>query len=78
MFSPDSDMPIWIPNDPMSFVDNSKAMASGLIFRTLAETAADTLEWHLARPAKQQAELRIGIKLDRGKEVLAAWHKKVR
>ena len=33
-------------------------MASGLTFRTLAETAADTLDWHLARPAKQQAELR--------------------
>ena len=71
-----SDMPIWIPNDPMSFVDNSKAMASGLTFRALAETAADTLEWHLARPAEQQVELRIGIKLDREKEVLAAWHRK--
>jgi len=44
-------------------------MASGLTFRTL--------DWHLARPAKQQAELRIGIKPDREKEVLAAWHKKV-
>jgi len=72
-----SDMPIWIPNDPMSFVDNSKAMASGLTFRTLADTAADTLEWHLARPAEQQAELKIGIKPDRENGVLAAWHKKV-
>jgi 2'-hydroxyisoflavone reductase len=52
-------------------------MASGLTFRTLSKTAADTLEWHMARPAKQQAELRIGIKPDREKEVLAAWHKKV-
>ncbi len=52
-------------------------MASGLTFRTLAETAADTLEWHLARPAKQQAELRIGIKPDREKEILAARYKKV-
>ena len=59
----------------MSFVDNSLAMASGLTFRPLAVTAADTLEWHLARPAEQQAELRIGIKPDREKQVLAVWHK---
>jgi 2'-hydroxyisoflavone reductase len=51
-------------------------MASGLTFRSLAATAADTLEWHLARPAAQQAELKIGIKPDREKQVLAAWHKK--
>jgi 2'-hydroxyisoflavone reductase len=70
-----SDMPIWIPGDPMSFVDNSLAMASGLTFRPLAVTAANTLEWHLARPAEQQAELRIGIKPDREKQVLTAWHK---
>ena len=70
-----SDMPIWIPGDPFSFVDNSLAMASGLTFRPLAVTAADTLDWHKSRPAAEQAELRIGIKPDREQQVLAAWKK---
>ncbi len=70
-----SDMPIWIPGDPFSSVDNSLAITSGLTFRPLAVTATDTLEWHLTRPAEQQEELRIGIKPDREKRVLAAWHK---
>jgi len=70
-----SDMPIWIPGDPFSFVNNSMAMASGLTFRPLAVTAADTLQWHKSRPAAEQAELRIGIKPDRERQVLAAWNK---
>jgi len=70
-----SDMPIWIPGDPFSSVDNSLAITSGLTFRPLAVTATDTLEWHLTRPAEQQEELRIGIKPDREKRLLAAWHK---
>jgi len=72
---PYSDMPIWTPGDPLSAVDNSLAIASGLTFRTLAEIARDTLEWHQSRPADEQVELRIGIKADREKEVLAAWNK---
>jgi 2'-hydroxyisoflavone reductase len=49
-------------------------MAAGLTFRPLAVTSLDTLEWHLTRPAEQQAELRIGIEPEREREVLAAWH----
>ena len=73
---PYSDMPIWLPNDPLSAVDNSLAVASGLTYRPLSVTAADTLEWHQARPAENQAELRIGIKAEREKDVLEAWRKK--
>jgi 2'-hydroxyisoflavone reductase len=69
-----SDMPIWIPGDPLSSVDNSRATASGLTFRPLAVTAKDTLEWHKTRPAKEQAGLRIGIDAEREKAVLAAWN----
>jgi len=71
---PYSDMPIWIPGDPLSAVDNSHAIASGLTFRPLAVTAADTLQWHETRPAAEQAELRIGINAAREKEILEAWH----
>lgn len=70
-----TDMPIWIPGDPLSSVDNSLAMESGLSFRPLAVTAADTLRWHQGRPAEQQAQLRIGVKPDRERTVLAAWKK---
>ena len=69
------DMPIWIPGDPLSTVDNSPAMKMGLTFRPLAVTALDTLNWHLGRPGEQQAELRIGIKPERENQVLSAWKK---
>jgi 2'-hydroxyisoflavone reductase len=72
---PYSDMPIWTPADPLSAVDNSHAVTSGLTFRPLAVTARDTLSWHQSRPEEQQAELRIGIKADRERKVLEAWHK---
>ena len=72
---PYADMPIWIPGDPFSVVDNSRAMRSGLTFRPLAVTALETLEWHRTRPAEARAELRTGIKPEREREVLAAWRR---
>jgi 2'-hydroxyisoflavone reductase len=72
---PYSDMPIWTPADPLSAVDNSHAVTSGLTFRPLAVTARDTLSWHQSRPDEQQAELRTGIKADRERKVLEAWHR---
>ena len=72
---PYSDMPIWTPADPLSAVDNSHAVASGLTFRPLAVTAMDTMTWHQSRPAEQQAQLRTGIKADRERKVIEAWHR---
>jgi 2'-hydroxyisoflavone reductase len=70
---PWSDMPAWIPNDPISFVNVERAVEAGLTFRPLAVTARDTLEWHRTRPAEHQAELQAGIAPEREAEVLAAW-----
>jgi len=70
-----TDMPIWIPGDPLSAVDNSHAQKTGLNFRPLAVTAADTLAWHKTRPQEEQDKLRIGIDAKREREVLEAWHK---
>jgi 2'-hydroxyisoflavone reductase len=70
------DMPIWTPADPFAAVDHRNAIASGLTFRSLAETALDTLNWHRTRPAEEQSELRMGIDPDREKEVLEAWHRR--
>jgi 2'-hydroxyisoflavone reductase len=71
---PYSDMPIWTPADPFAAVDHSHAIASGLTFRSLAETSLDTLKWHRTRPVGARAELRTGIKPGREREVLEAWH----
>jgi len=71
---PYSDMPIWIPGDPLSAVDNSGAVAAGLTFRPLAVTAADTLAWHKTRPADERSRLSFGIGAAREQAVLAAWH----
>lgn len=56
----------------------AKAIAAGLTFRSLADTAKTTLDWHRTRPqAEQDATLRgaiNGLDMKREAEVLAAWH----
>jgi 2'-hydroxyisoflavone reductase len=56
----------------------AKAIAAGLTFRSLADTARTTLDWHRTRPqAEQDATLRgaiNGLDMKREEEVLAAWH----
>lgn len=58
----------------------AKAIAAGLTFRSLADTARTTLDWHRTRPqAEQDATLRgaiNGLDMTREAEVLAAWHAK--
>ena len=71
---PWSDMPAWIPNDPISFVGVDRAVAAGLTFRPLAETALDTLHFHESRPEEAKNSMQAGIVPDREQEVLAAWH----
>ena len=47
---------------------------AGLVFRPLAETAADTLDYHFSRPAERQEDFRSGLSPKREVEVLRAWH----
>ncbi|MHB0963939.1 MAG: NAD-dependent epimerase/dehydratase family protein [Gemmatimonadaceae bacterium] len=58
----------------------AKTIAAGLTFRSLADTAKTTLDWHRTRPqAEQEATLRgaiNGLDMKREAEVLAAWHAK--
>jgi 2'-hydroxyisoflavone reductase len=78
--SPWGDMPAWVPGVGQSAGfgrrRNAKAVAAGLTFRPLAQTALDTLEWFKSLPAERQAQLRAGIKADREKQVLEAWKAK--
>jgi 2'-hydroxyisoflavone reductase len=76
--SPWQDLPSWVPGDPLMFVDNAPAIATGLTFRPLADTAADTAAWDLSRPVAERStrpDARFGISRAREAEVLAAWHK---
>jgi 2'-hydroxyisoflavone reductase len=75
-----SDMPVWVPprGDSAGFseINISKALAKGLTFRPLPDTAKATLEWFRKQPAARQAKLKSGLTPERETEVLAAWHAK--
>lgn len=75
-----SDMPVWIParGDSTGFAqrDISRALATGLSFRTLATTAIDTLAWFRSLPAERQATLDAGLTPERENAVLKAWKSK--
>jgi 2'-hydroxyisoflavone reductase len=71
-----SDMPVWVPGhgDTAGFARRSiaRALAAGLTYRPLSNTAADTLAWFKTQPAERQAKLRAGLTPDREAAVLAA------
>lgn len=72
--SPWSDLPAWIPGDPLMFVDVRDAVAAGLTYRSLGQTTVDLLEWDLSRPAEDRADRNFGMARERELELLATWH----
>lgn len=71
-----SDMPVWTGDESgLARTSISRALGKGLTFRSLGDTARDTLAWFKSRPPERQAKLRAGLGPDREAEVLAAWHK---
>ncbi len=68
------EMPLWIPaaDNAILTVNCGKAIAAGLTFRPLADTARDTLAWANTRPPDY--EWRAGLKPEREAEVQANWH----
>lgn len=72
------EMPLWVPRDAegMVRVDVSRAVAAGLTFRDVAETARDTLAWHRRRPGSGRLE--AGLPEAREREVLEAWRERAR
>jgi 2'-hydroxyisoflavone reductase len=77
---PWSDLPVWVPSDPESAGfgtrTNARAIAAGLTFRPLAQTALETLAWWKTLPAERQATLRAGLTPEREQAILAAWKAK--
>jgi 2'-hydroxyisoflavone reductase len=71
-----SDMPVWTGEESgMARTNITRALAKGLTFRPLAETARDTLAWFKSQPQDRQSRLRAGITAEREAEVLVQWHK---
>lgn len=66
-------MPLWIPRDNRSVVDNKKAIAAGLRFRPVGDTVRDTLQWAKAERGDKPFE-RTGLPAPREQELLAKWH----
>src|SRR5881296_3682827 len=72
-----SDMPVWAGDElGLARTKIDRALAKGLTFRPLAETARDTLAWFKSLPQDRQSKLRAGLTREREAEVLAAWKKR--
>src|SRR6266513_438822 len=73
---PWSDMPVWTGKESgLARTSISRALAKGLTFRTLADTARDTLAWFKSQSQDRQSKLRAGLTPERETEVLVAWKK---
>jgi 2'-hydroxyisoflavone reductase len=71
-----SDMPVWTGEESgMARTNITRALAKGLTFRPLAETARDTLAWFKSQPQDRQSKLRAGLTPAREAELLAHWRK---
>lgn len=77
--APWMEMPVWVPptseDGALSRTSIKKALEKGLTFRPLDVTARETLAWFKTLSAERQAQLHAGLKPEREKEVLEAWHK---
>lgn len=72
-----SDMPVWAGDElGLSRTKIDKALAKGLTFRPLGETARDTLAWFKSLPQDRQSKMKAGLTPEREAEVLAAWKKR--
>lgn len=77
---PWQEMTTWIPaDDPESVISRTnidKAMAAGLTFRPLAQTAVDALDWvrALAPDIQARTTRAAGLPAEKEKKVLEAWH----
>jgi len=71
-----SDLPVWIsPREPgggLTAVSIARAEKAGLVFRSAAETARDTLAWYRSTNRKG----RFPLTHEREQKALAAWHER--
>jgi 2'-hydroxyisoflavone reductase len=77
---PFNELPFWVPQESAGFLktDIRRALAAGLTFRPLAETARDTRAWDAARTDAERAAAQGGLTgatltPARERELLDAW-----
>ncbi|MGQ0767452.1 MAG: NAD-dependent epimerase/dehydratase family protein [Gemmatimonadota bacterium] len=72
-----SDMPTWLASGPdnqgWGRVSIERALAAGLVFRPLALTARDTIDWFATLSAERRGRMLAGLAPEREKEVLDLW-----
>jgi 2'-hydroxyisoflavone reductase len=72
-----SNMPVWAGDElGLARTNTNRALAKGLTFRPLAETARDTLAWFKSLPQDRRSKIHAGLGPEREAEVLAAWKKR--
>jgi len=76
---PWTELPFWFPEGDAALrgaydVDVDRAVEAGLVFRPLAETVRDTLEWDRSRP-EEEGGRKAGLSREREREVLDAWRR---
>jgi 2'-hydroxyisoflavone reductase len=78
----DGDIPVWEPGQGDTAGAERriirKALAAGLTFRPLAQTAVDALAWFRQQSAERQAKLKAGLTSEREQELLAGWKEAAR
>lgn len=74
---PWEEMPFWAPPAIAGLlaVDVARAVETGLVFRPVSVSAADTLEW--LRGGRPEPDIASGISPERQRELLSAWHAEV-
>jgi 2'-hydroxyisoflavone reductase len=72
-----SDMPAWVPSSGetagFAKVSNARAIAAGLAFHPITDTAKATLDWFRTLPEDRRSKMRAGLTPERESKVLAAW-----
>jgi 2'-hydroxyisoflavone reductase len=75
---PWGEMTAWLPPEGefagFSMFDNSRAVAAGLKFRPLADTAKATWDWWQTLPEERRSNPRAGLAQEKEERVLAAWY----
>lgn len=79
--TPWTELPLWLPDEEqagLGQVSIERALSLGLTFRPLADTARDTIRWHKETRGLDYdfgaADGSLGMKAQRERELLAAWH----
>ena len=75
---PWEELPLWLPEEMngMLAVSVSKAVGAGLSFRSLGDTARDTLAWDADRD--EEPEMEAGISREREEALLRGWREGAR